>query len=117
MENFFQSFATAVRYVRYVPGMQVILARQVLFSLLVAAIPALLPVVGLRELHIDAAELRLSYASMGAGSMITAAFILPWVKTSDHSCNLPKARKQRTGNLEAQVKLGKAKSCIGFLGF
>jgi Transmembrane secretion effector len=49
IENFFQSFATAVHYVRYAPGMQVILARQVLFSLLVAAIPALLPVIGLKN--------------------------------------------------------------------
>jgi len=77
MENFFQSFATAVRYVRFAPGMQVILARQILFSLLVAAIPALLPVIGLKELHIDAADLGLLYTSMGAGSVITAAFILP----------------------------------------
>jgi MFS family permease len=78
MEDFFQSFATAIRYVRYAPGMQVILARQVLFSLLVVAIPALLPVIGLKELHINAAELGLLYTSMGVGSVITAAFILPW---------------------------------------
>jgi len=78
MENFFQSIATAVRYVRYAPGMQVILVRQILFSLLVAAIPALLPVVGLKELHIGAAEFGLLYTSMGAGSVITAAFIIPW---------------------------------------
>jgi MFS family permease len=80
MENFFQSFATAVHYVRYAPGIQVILARQILFSVLVAAIPALLPVVSLRELHIGAAELGLLYTSMGAGSVITAAFILPWAR-------------------------------------
>ena len=78
MENFFQSFATAIHYVRYAPGMQVILVRQILFSLLVAAIPALLPVIALNELHIGAAELGLLYTSMGAGSVITAAFILPW---------------------------------------
>jgi MFS family permease len=78
MENFFQSFATAVHYVRYTPGMQVILVRQILFSLLVAAIPALLPVIALNELHIGAAQLGLLYTSMGAGSVITAAFILPW---------------------------------------
>jgi hypothetical protein len=58
--------------------MQVILVRQILFSLLVAAIPALLPVIALNELHIGAAELGLLYTSMGAGSVITAAFILPW---------------------------------------
>jgi MFS family permease len=78
MENFFQSLATAVHYVRYAPGMQVILVRQILFSLLVAAVPALLPVVGLRELHIGAAELGLLYTSIGAGSVITGTFILPW---------------------------------------
>jgi MFS family permease len=76
MENFFQSFATAIHCVRYAPGMQVILARQVMFSLLVAAIPALLPVIGLRELHIDAGDLGLLYTSMGAGSVITASFLL-----------------------------------------
>jgi MFS family permease len=78
MEDFFQSFATAVHYVRYAPGMQVILARQILFSLLVAAIPALLPVIGLKELHINATDLGLLYTMMGIGSVITAAFILPW---------------------------------------
>src|ERR1700722_8091705 len=49
MEDFFQACATAVHYVRYAPGVQVILARQVLFSGLVADIPALLPVIALRE--------------------------------------------------------------------
>jgi MFS family permease len=78
MEDFFQSFATAIRYVRYAPGMQVILARQILFSLLVASVPALLPVVALKSLHIGAARLGLMYTSMGVGSLIAAAFILPW---------------------------------------
>jgi hypothetical protein len=31
--------------------MQIIVVRQILFSLLVAAVPALLPVVALKELH------------------------------------------------------------------
>ena len=34
--------------------------------------------IGLKELHVDAAELGLLYTSMGAGSVITAAFILPF---------------------------------------
>ena len=78
IEDFFQCFATALHYVRYAPGMQIILVRQILFSLLVAVIPALLPVVALKELHIGAAELGLLYTSMGIGSVITATFILPW---------------------------------------
>jgi hypothetical protein len=44
MENFLQSFATAVRFVRYAPWMQVVLTRQILFSVLAATVPALLPV-------------------------------------------------------------------------
>jgi hypothetical protein len=78
MENFFQACATAVHYVRYAPGVQVILTRQVLFSGLVAAIPALLPVIALKELHMDAGNLGLLYTSMGVGSVITASFLLPW---------------------------------------
>jgi MFS family permease len=78
MEDFFQSFATAVHYVRYAPGMQVILARQILFSLAIAAIPALLPVIALKELHINATDPGLLYTMMGLGSVIAAVFILPW---------------------------------------
>ena len=80
LENFFQSLATTVRYVRYAPGVQVILARQMLFSAIVAAIPALLPVIGLKEMHFDAAELGLLYTSMGAGSVIAASFLIPWAR-------------------------------------
>jgi hypothetical protein len=78
MENLFESFATAVRYVRYAPGMQVILVRNILFSLFIAAIPALLPVISLKNLHVSALELGLLYALMGVGSVTAAAFILPW---------------------------------------
>jgi Transmembrane secretion effector len=44
--------------------------RQVLFSLLAVTIPALLPVISLKELHINATELGLLYTSMGVGSVI-----------------------------------------------
>jgi MFS family permease len=80
IEDFFQSFATAFHYLRYAPGMQIIVVRQILFSLLVAAVPALLPVVALKELHIRPAELGLLYTCLGVGSVITAAFILPWAR-------------------------------------
>ena len=78
MENLFESFATAVRYVRYAPGMQVILVRNILFSLFIAAIPALLPVISLKNLHVSAPDLGLLYTLMGVGSVTAAAFILPW---------------------------------------
>jgi hypothetical protein len=44
LENFLESFASAARYVRYTPGMQVILTRDFLFGLFIAAVPALVVV-------------------------------------------------------------------------
>jgi predicted lysophospholipase L1 biosynthesis ABC-type transport system permease subunit len=44
LENFFESLTGAIRYVRYAPGIQVDLARNVLFALFISVIPALLPV-------------------------------------------------------------------------
>ena len=38
---------TAIRYVRYTPGLQTVLERNVLFALFISAIPAMMPVVGL----------------------------------------------------------------------
>ena len=47
LENFLESFAPAARYMRYTPGVQVILTRDFLFGLYIAAVPALVPVVAL----------------------------------------------------------------------
>src|SRR6516164_11381935 len=48
LENFLESFISAVRYVRYAPGIQVVLARNLLFAFFISIIPALIPVVGLK---------------------------------------------------------------------
>jgi MFS family permease len=80
LENFLESFITAVRYARYAPGIQVVLARNMLFALFISVIPALLPVVGLKELHLDPSNLGLVFTSMGVGSVIGAVFILPWAR-------------------------------------
>jgi hypothetical protein len=48
LESFFESLMTAIRYVRYAPGLRIVLARNVLFALFISAIPAMMPVVGLR---------------------------------------------------------------------
>jgi MFS family permease len=77
LESFFASFATAIRYVRYAPGLQVVLVRNVLFALFISVIPALMPVVGLKALHLSPSQLGLLFTSMGAGSVIGAAFIVP----------------------------------------
>ena len=52
LENFFESLTTAIRYVRYTPGIKILLARHALFSFFISIIPSLMPVVGLQELHL-----------------------------------------------------------------
>ncbi len=85
LENFPEAFTTAFRYVRYTPGIQTVLARNLLFSLFIAVLPALIPVVGLKELHFDGAKLGLVYASMGVGAVVSAMLVLPRARKHLHS--------------------------------
>ncbi|MFZ0710495.1 MAG: MFS transporter [Terrimicrobiaceae bacterium] len=80
LEDFFATVATAIQYVRYAPGMKVILARSALFSFFISIIPALMPVVGLNELHLDPANLGILFTSMGVGSVVGAVFVIPWAR-------------------------------------
>jgi MFS family permease len=80
LESFFESFFTAIRYVRYAPGIQVVLARNVLFAFFISLIPALIPAVGLKELKLTAAGCGILFSSMGAGSVLGAVFVVPWVR-------------------------------------
>jgi MFS family permease len=77
MENFFESFITAIRYVRYTPGIKILLARHTLFSFFISIIPSLMPVVGLQELHLQASNLGYLFTAMAVGSVISGAFIIP----------------------------------------
>ncbi len=79
-ESFFKSFGTIIRYVRNAPGFQVVLARNFLFALFISVIPALMPVVGLKVLHLSSSNLGLLFTSMGAGSVVGAVFIIPWLR-------------------------------------
>ena len=79
-ESYFESFATITRYIRNAPKFQVVLARNFLFALFISVIPALMPVVGLKVLHLSASNLGLSFTSMGAGSVVGAVFIIPWLR-------------------------------------
>src|SRR6266478_2666128 len=79
-ESFFESFRTVIHHVRYAPGFQVVLARNFLFALFISVIPALMPVVGLKVLHLSSSNLGLLFTSMGAGSVVGAVFIIPWLR-------------------------------------
>jgi MFS family permease len=85
LENFLESFVSAVRYVRYTKGIQIVLARNLLFAFFISIIPALIPVVGLKELHLNPSDLGLVFTCMGVGSVLGAVFILPWARARFHS--------------------------------
>ena len=79
-ESFFESFETLIHYVGYARALQVVLARDFLFALFISVIPALMPVVGLKVLHLSSSSLGLLFTSMGAGSVVGAVFIIPWLR-------------------------------------
>ncbi len=79
-ESFFGSFATVSRYVRSAPQFQVVLVRNFVFALFISVIPALIPVVGFKVLHLSSSNLGLLFTSMGIGSVIGAVFIIPWLR-------------------------------------
>src|SRR6516162_5425723 len=80
LENFFESLATAIRYVRYTPGIKILLARHALFSFFISIIPSLMPVLGLRELRLQASDLGYLFTAMAVGSVISGSFIIPWAR-------------------------------------
>jgi MFS family permease len=80
LENFFESLTTAIRYVRYSPGIKTLLARHAIFSFFISIIPSLMPVVGLTELHLQASNLGYLFTSQAVGSVISGAFIIPWAR-------------------------------------
>jgi MFS family permease len=77
LENFFESFITAIRYVRYTPGIKIIVLRSASFAFFISIISALMPVIGLQELHLEPANLGFLFTSMAVGSVVTSIFILP----------------------------------------
>jgi MFS family permease len=80
LENFLQSLATAARYVRYTPGMQVILTRDLSFGFFISVVPALIPVVAFQHLQLAANQLGLVFTSLGIGSLLGATLILPYAR-------------------------------------
>jgi predicted MFS family arabinose efflux permease len=80
LESFFESITSAIRYVRYSRPIRIILIRNAIFSFFISVIPALLPVVGLRKLHLSPSSLGMLFTSMGIGSVSAAVIILPWAR-------------------------------------
>ncbi len=81
LENLLESLASAARYVRYTPGMQVILSRDLLFGFFISVVPALVPVVAFQHLRLAASQLGLVFTSLGIGSLLGATVVLPYART------------------------------------
>ena len=79
-ENFAESFVSSLRYAGNSQRIKIILFRSVLFSLLISFVPALLPVVALRECACSASQLGLILACVGVGSLAGAVFVLPYLR-------------------------------------
>ncbi|HET9378321.1 MAG TPA: MFS transporter [Chthoniobacterales bacterium] len=62
---------------RYTPAVQVVLVRNVLFAFFISVIPALVPVIGMKELHLQPCSLGLLFTSIGVGSVFSAVFVVP----------------------------------------
>ena len=79
-ESFAESFITSLRYARNSHRMKVILFRNLLFTFVISIVPALLPVIALKELHLSAAELGLVFMCVSVGSLAGAVIALPYLR-------------------------------------
>jgi MFS family permease len=80
LEGFLVSLANAIRYIRHTPGVRVVVVRVSLFGLFISMIPALLPVVGLKHLNLNASQLGFLFTSLSIGSVLGAVFVVPTVR-------------------------------------
>ena len=80
LEGFLESFASAIRYVRHTPAVRIVVVRISLFSLFISMIPALLPVIGLKQLNLNASQLGLLFTSLAIGSVLGAVFVIPTLR-------------------------------------
>ena len=79
-EGILESFGKIFSYIRSARRFQAVLVRNFLFALFISVIPALVPIVGLQVLHFSASNLGVLFTSMGAGSVIGAVSIVPWLR-------------------------------------
>jgi MFS family permease len=79
-ENLTESFISSLRYARNSQRMKTILFRNLLFSIVISVIPALLPVIALRNCACSPSQLGLIFACVGVGSLSGAVFVLPYLR-------------------------------------
>jgi MFS family permease len=75
-----RSLADAFHYARASGAVRAVLARNFLFALFVSAIPALMPVIALKDLRLEPAMLGLLFACMGTGSVVGGLVLHGWAR-------------------------------------
>ena len=75
-----RSLAEAFHYARASAAVRAVLARNLLFALFVSAIPALMPVIALKELGLQPAMLGLLFTCMGTGSVLGGLVLHGWAR-------------------------------------
>jgi len=80
LESFLESFFTAIRYVQHSQGIQVILVRSAVFTFLISLIPAIIPIIGLKEVELNALGCGLMFSALGMGSAIAALMLIGWIR-------------------------------------
>jgi MFS family permease len=79
-KDFLTSLTSALTYIRDRLEVRVVVIRVFLFGLFISMIPALLPVVGLKHLGLNASQLGFLFTSVSIGSVLGASFVVPWVR-------------------------------------
>ena len=75
-----ESFAESIRFAARSYQIKIILFRNLLFSIAIAAVPALLPVIIYTELKGSAGQLGLAFTCVAAGSLAGAVIVLPFLR-------------------------------------
>jgi predicted MFS family arabinose efflux permease len=75
------SISGAFRYISQTQNVRNILLRNAVFSSFVVVVPALTPVLLLKELRLDGSSLGLVFASLGVGSVVSAIFVIPRLRS------------------------------------
>jgi MFS family permease len=81
LKTFGGSVSDAFRYIGQNRRIRDIIIRSAIFSCFIVVIPALTPVLLLKEMRLDGSSLGLVFATLGVGSVVSAIFIIPWLRS------------------------------------
>jgi MFS family permease len=95
LASFAHSISSTFHYAGQTENVRNILLRNAIFSFFVVVVPALAPVLLLKELRLDASSLGLVFASMGVGSVLSAIFAIPWLRSRFSTGALRRTALQR----------------------